>query len=205
MRIIIPYVFYHGKSKWKISKDFSSQFKIDNSLKKYVLNFKYLLFDTNDHNIKDNEKLKNNIFLFTAIILMKNIYRNDINLIEDIFTLWSKYGILNNGDNIIFFKYYIYHTQAIKRELIDKIIDERKLGGDDMPVTIASRLRDEGRDEGRVEGIEIGLKRGKKIAKEEVKLEEKIDIAKKMIDNGMEIKLISKMTGLSIEEINKLL
>ena len=44
----------------------------------------------------------------------------------------------------------------------------------------------------RAEGIEVGRK------------EEKIEIAKNMLKEGMDIKIISKLTNLSIEEIKKI-
>ena len=48
-RVIIPIVFYHGKSKWKIEKSLNQAMKVPEKLKKYVLNFEYLLFDTIPH------------------------------------------------------------------------------------------------------------------------------------------------------------
>ena len=48
--------------------------------------------------------------------------------------------------------------------------------------------REEGREEGRVEGRE----------------KEKIETAKKMLDLGIEVEMIKKVTSLSIEEIQKL-
>jgi uncharacterized protein YerC len=41
-------------------------------------------------------------------------------------------------------------------------------------------------------------------SKEEDKLEERVQIAKEMKNNGIEYNLISKCTGLSIDEIEKL-
>ncbi len=51
---------------------------------------------------------------------------------------------------------------------------------------------------------EKGLKEGVKIGKEEGRIEEKINLAKKSITEGLPISLISKLTGLSEEEIKRL-
>ena len=53
-----------------------------------------------------------------------------------------------------------------------------------------------GHESGLKEGIEQGLKEGHK--------EGLIEVAKNMLDQNLDIKLISKVTGISIEEINKL-
>lgn len=57
-----------------------------------------------------------------------------------------------------------------------------------------------GRKEGREEGREIGLELGRK----EGKNEEKMAIAKNMLDMGMALELISKATGMSVEELRDL-
>ncbi len=57
---------------------------------------------------------------------------------------------------------------------------------------------------GKREGIAIGEERGIKIGREEGKQKEKEEIAKKMLQEKMEIHLIAKLTGLSEEEIQKL-
>ncbi|WP_316812550.1 hypothetical protein [Pedobacter heparinus] len=53
-------------------------------------------------------------------------------------------------------------------------------------------------------GIRYAEKKAKEEGKEEGKLEEKIEIAKSLKDEGLSIELISKTTGLPIEEIEKL-
>ena len=53
---------------------------------------------------------------------------------------------------------------------------------------------------GRAEGEAIGLEKGKEAGK----LEEKIDNARKMKECGVDIHIISTVTGLSADEIEKL-
>ncbi len=67
---------------------------------------------------------------------------------------------------------------------------------------------DEGRKEGLKEGIkegrEEGIKEGRKAGREEGKVESKKEIAKNLLKEGVDIKIISSSTGLSKEEIEKL-
>ena len=57
-----------------------------------------------------------------------------------------------------------------------------------------------GMEKGMKKGIEKGIKEGI----EKGKKEEKIEIAKNALNDGINIETISKITGLSIEEIEKL-
>ena len=72
--------------------------------------------------------------------------------------------------------------------------------------------RETGREEGRKEGKEEGLKEGRKEGKEEgikegraegVK-QNSFDIAKRMLEKGIDIETISELTGLTEKEISEL-
>jgi len=47
LRVIIPLVFYHGKDPWQIPTQFAQQFAVADVFKRFLLNFEYVLFDTN--------------------------------------------------------------------------------------------------------------------------------------------------------------
>ena len=102
-------------------------------------------------------------------------------------------------------------TNDEERLIIDKIIE----GRNDY-YSAKNIAREEGREEGLKEGLDKGLKEGKeeglKKGKEEglkkgLKEGEKnksIEIAKNMLKDNVDINIISKYSGLSVEEINKL-
>ncbi len=62
----------------------------------------------------------------------------------------------------------------------------------------------EGLEEGKKEGLKEGLEEGKKEGLKEGKKESTIEIAKAMLNKNFEIKTISEITNLSIEEIENL-
>ena len=72
--------------------------------------------------------------------------------------------------------------------------------------------RETGREEGRKEGKEEGLKEGHKEGKEEGIKEgsekgakqKSFDIAKRMLEKGIDIETISELTGLTAEEVSML-
>ena len=80
--------------------------------------------------------------------------------------------------------YYLFHTvDENKKDDLFKIIDNTlQQGGNYM--TIAMKLKEEGKIEGKIEG--------------------RIKTAKRMKDLGFDFKVISEVTGLTIEEIEKL-
>ena len=53
LRVIIPVVFYHGEDAWRIPTQFVKQFAIGEEWKGFLLDFTYILFDTNAWNWQD--------------------------------------------------------------------------------------------------------------------------------------------------------
>ncbi|MDX5596480.1 MAG: transposase, partial [Wolbachia endosymbiont of Andrena labialis] len=69
----------------------------------------------------------------------------------------------------------------------------------DEQAVLAQKLDDateKGREEGKEEGIQIGHEKGRKA--------EKIEVAKNSLKAGVSIDVIAQITGLSIDEIQKL-
>ncbi len=64
--------------------------------------------------------------------------------------------------------------------------------------------RKEGRKEGREEGFKIGEEKGIKIGEERGKEEEIEQVVKKMVANGLDDEIVSRVTGLTLREVRKL-
>ncbi|RKX83135.1 MAG: hypothetical protein DRP57_08510 [Spirochaetes bacterium] len=145
LRVIIPLVFYHGRSKWNIPLCFKDNFNCDESLKEYLLNFKYILFDTNDLEIgsEKEKKFRQNVNLLTGIVLMKNVYYNNYSNLEYIINLWAETGLIKERELVIFFMKYIVETENIDAGKISKLLKE-KLKEEDVMPTIAQRWLREG-------------------------------------------------------------
>jgi predicted transposase YdaD len=62
----------------------------------------------------------------------------------------------------------------------------------------------QGKREGKQEGIAIGRQEGIALGKQEGVWEEKLNLAKQAIEEGLEISLIMRLTGLSESEIERL-
>jgi predicted transposase/invertase (TIGR01784 family) len=190
LRIIIPIVFYHGEKDWKIPQSFVDQFDVEDDVKRFLLDYRYFLFDakTWDFRTERNKELKDNVFLLTALAVMKYAYTNETVGIEEIFRFWHEKGFTKDIEDIMFFLIYISKTKKIDMKQLDKMLEKSKIDGGEIMQTLADRLRSE--------GIKIGEERGKKRGK--------VETAKRMLIDGVSIENIVKYTGLKEKEIEKL-
>ena len=190
LRIIIPIVFYHGEKDWKIPQSFVDQFDVEDDVKRFLLDYRYFLFDakTWDFRTERNKELKDNVFLLTALAVMKYAYTNETVGIEEIFRFWHEKGFTKDIEDIMFFLIYISKTKKIDMKQLDKMLEKSKIDGGEIMQTLADRLRSE--------GIKIGEERGKKRGK--------VETAKRMLIDGVSIENIVKYTGLKEKEIESL-
>jgi predicted transposase/invertase (TIGR01784 family) len=191
LRPIIPVVFYHGKEKWQVPDSFVDQFRVDKEIKQFMLDFRYILFDTNPWDFRDesNLELKDNVFLFTALVLMKAAFKNDPEAVSEIFHFWYDKGLIENKKMVLFFLTYIFHTQEIDRVKLKKMLVDSKIDGGDMMPTLAQQL------------IKEGEKRGEK--RGEVK--EKRETARRMLLNNFSVEQVVTITGLTEKEVKALM
>ena len=193
-RLILPIVFYHGKEKWGIPDFFIDIFDVpNNDIKRYLLNFSYVLFDTKEFDEKNKSRFGENLYLISVLIALKRaFYKDDFESVIKIIKNLNKAGYLENPELIGMLLGYILLTKNInKKKLIEIIYEENEQGGKKM-ITLTDIIREEALQEGKMEGLKEGERN------------KAIETARKMKQNGFEINLISEMTGLSKEEIEKL-
>ncbi|MCK4907983.1 MAG: Rpn family recombination-promoting nuclease/putative transposase [Spirochaetes bacterium] len=143
LRIIIPYVFYHGTARWKLPQNFSDQFSVPDEIKQFIPEYKYLLFDTSKWN-KDDPKyqgLKKNIFLITSLLLLKNIFTLELSSIDKIFELWRKMEYIKSVDLIVLELYYVSNTIDLSMGDLEKRIENAHLDKEKIMPTLAERMK----------------------------------------------------------------
>jgi predicted transposase/invertase (TIGR01784 family) len=155
LRVIIPLVFYHGKDPWQIPTQFVQQFPVADELKRFLLNFEYVLFDANqwDWESESSQPLKQNIYLLSAMLLMKAAFQQNIEIIRQVFRLWGQMGFVREKERINFLMIYIAETQDIPAPELTKMLEESKIKGEVAMPTLAQRLRDEGHLLGKQEDL----------------------------------------------------
>ena len=182
---IIPVIVYHGRQKWE-KKALSCFFDDpDAHFKDFIPDFDYILTDLSRYT---DEEIKNqvfdNLFLKTALLLMKNIYDNEklFTNLKDYFNLTKIYYEEEKGLKFLeaVIRYLFYTKDENKQEKIVKIIEQIPFRGEEIAMTIAEKY------------IHIGEEKGK------------IETAKNFYRLGLSIEQISEGTGLSLDEIKKL-
>ena len=196
LRVIIPIVFYYGQEKWTVPLQFIDHFKVVNDVKPYLLDFQYILFDATKWNFKEekHQELKDNVFLLTALALMKSSANEDMESIREIFRFWVERGFLDEKENIMSFMMFISETKQVEMDDLIKLLEETNMDGGDIMLTLADKLRKEGKKEGRLEGRQEGKQEGRQ--------ETIWEIIKNAFDMGLPLKAIEKLTGIPAEQIN---
>ena len=188
---VIPIIFYHGIKKWH-KKSFADYFENpDEILKTFIPHFDYQLIDTSNYTDVQIKELYENLQLQTGILLLKNIF-NEQKILEEANIIFSGINqLLQTREGEDFFEtivaYLLYATKIDTEKYIEtmKTISPKTT---DKFISTAMKLRMEGMEKGMEKGIKEGMEK----------------VALNMLKEGFENSLISKVTGLSITEIDKL-
>jgi len=200
---IFPVLFYTGNEEWKHSNEFEELIETKNKImSKYVPKFKYFELFLNKLDRNNVVKVKNLLNQVIAMDLSNNIDETIIiykEIVKELIDLTIEPQVKEQIKESIglFLKYF---SKNIK--LNDKEINEifSLNGGKGMLAEKMEKwikeIKQEGKQEGIEEGIEKGIEKGAYL--------EKINTAKELLLVGTEIRFISKITKLSIEEIEKI-
>ena len=196
-------VLYTGKQKWNVAKTFNEA-QVSSILEKAIEFAKYILVDINNYT---EEKLLETPSFMTKALLIEKAKDNEqiANYIEKIVEIINK-DKENYSDNMKeIFK--IMLTQIIKnkigKEKTDEFLKKLNIGCDkDMMAVFETiqqdnkRIYRRGKKDGIVEGIKKGISQGI--------MENSIAIAKKLLSRNNSKEEVAEITGLKIEEIEKL-
>jgi len=215
LSLIIPIIFYHGKEEWekrKLSEYFGG---IDESFKKFIPEFDYILSDLSkveDEKIKE-ELFKRDINKAFSLLLKYIFYIDKLKLhLEEIFEIIKPLiEDEKEGHYFITIITYLLNSSNISLSEIKEVVDKISEVGGEVMVTTAMRLRKEGKIEGKIEGKKEGLIEGEIKGKIEGRIEGKQNsiirqMAKKFGITEYEVKSIQscreeKRLDLALEEI----
>lgn len=206
-RIIIPFVFYHGKAGWKIPNSFQEQFPVNHVFKKYCLNYKYILFDTHrwDFDEEMKKSISRNIETFTSIMLLKSAFEKNIDFLVKVIDFLRQNDFLetegiDSNSHLIIILEYISQTRDITLDELNNIINKSGIEGDKIMPTLAQRLAEKGKKE----GIQIGLQEGIQKGLKEGMHKKAVETALSLLNEGMSVKKAAGITGLPEKEVLEL-
>lgn len=213
--IVIPLVFYNGKKPYPYSTDVFDLFGEHKALARETLLQPFHLIDVTQIPDEDLKKLQ---WAGVMEFVQKHIFDKDfIPILKELAPLLRNLEVINEKDYLFSTMTYIFETNVADTKEAAKIIRQSmsKSTGEEL-MTWAEQLKNEGfqeglfegemkgHDRGRFEGMLEGKLEGKQEGKLEGKLEEKQNIAKKLLQQGIDVNLIVAVTGLMPEELEQL-
>lgn len=175
-------MLYNGDGKWTAPIRFAELIEDHERLGRFSIDFEYFKIAENEYTKEDLLRIKN---IVSTLFLAESYYNIDL-LKEELLNLFDK-----ESDKVAVSLFLNWFKQLSEHGRIDSV-DYKSLE------KIYSN-----REEVK-EMLIASLEKEKKAIFQKGKEERNIEIAKKMIREGLEIAFISKITGLSEEEILKL-
>jgi predicted transposase/invertase (TIGR01784 family) len=191
---VFPILLYTGPDNWTIPSNIRDL--IDKRIpEKYIPSFEYYKIIEKD--IPDEVLLKLHNLISAIIYLEKRKDEKSLReAIDKVIELIKNENIIDIRMFTIWFRRMF--RQKVEVEEYNKITNLTEVNN--MLTAIADEIMEKGIKKGKIEGKLEGKIEGKI----EGKLEEKREVAKKLKDEGLDIALISRTTGLTEEEIEKL-
>ncbi|MBF0121609.1 MAG: Rpn family recombination-promoting nuclease/putative transposase [Desulfobacterales bacterium] len=158
---VLPLVFYHGRRKWTIKREFHDLFKEIGVFSKYIPNFSYELCDLTSYS---DEDIKGEVWLKASMLMIKHIFSEDLlKRFPDILRLLSDFTNSYTGLQYLqaFLKYVASGADHMTKEELQKIVPE-VLGakGGELMQTAAQSWIEEGIHIGEKQGEERGFQKG---------------------------------------------
>ena len=195
---IIPIVIYHGKDQWNY-KPMRVYFEnLDNELLRYIPEFDFHLINLNTI---PNEQITNfrNKFLAISTLLFKNSHlKKYVKKIED--NLIELFKLIDNQENNPFsisVILYIQNTDALKITEIISIFTRVSKNLNNVIMTTAQQLINQGINQGISQGINQGFNQGVEL--------NRIDTVKKGYLSGISNDLLVNISGLSMQQVEEII
>ena len=192
---VIPIVLYTGEEKWSIEKEYK---KIEAyigyaGIEELGIDLKYNLIDIND--LKIEELIKEETLVSKAIIIEKSKTKEEMKKYLEKVIVNIKEEQKDKMEQIMRYMIFPILKEKDTEELIEKMYENKEREVKGMNLLVANLMREEQelKRKARKEGESIGEKRGERKGIRKKK--------KKMKEKGLELSLISAVTGLKIEEI----
>ena len=204
--VLIPAVFYHGRTRWKHKISFQQAFlgpffeKIPNSFKKSMLNWRARFIDTKAIEDEELRKWLENPRSKASWVAksMDKIWflRHDFKLLRKLSL--GIFRVFKNREELLSFSKY-FGSAGVSKKDWEKIEEEAKQKGLLKKGGLMAGFRDV-EQEIRMEGIQQGMQEGMQQGWQERNYE----VVSNMLREKADTAFISKVTGMPVKEIKKL-
>ena len=208
--MIIPLVIYHGKDRWNIKNtlgELITGYKdLPTDLQKYIPDYEYLIYDISKYT---DEEIKGEAQLRILLTIFRDIFiKNNKELQESINRAVEYLQELEDRQTGIeyfetFIRYVFNARKSLTKRDVEKMIEELEKTypeGSKVMMTIIERFKEEGKEEGMLKGIAVGMEKGMEVGAKK----NKVEVVRNAINEGIEVSLIAKLTGLTKTEVEKI-
>ena len=216
--VLIPAVFYHGRSRWKHKISFQQAFlgeffeKIPNSFKKSMLNWHARFIDTKDIEDEELRKWLENPRSKASWVAksMDKIWflRHDFKLLRKLSL--GIFRLFKNREELLSFSKY-FGSAGVSKKDWEKIEKEAKQKGLLKKGGLMAGFRDveqeirmEGIQQGMQQGIQQGIQQGMQQGMQQGWQERNYEVVSNMLKKNTDVDFISEVTGMPVKEIKKL-
>lgn len=195
--LVVPILFYQGpKSPWPYSLNWQNMFN-EPEMAKTLYSNEFPLVDLTV--IPDNKILQHQRIAMLEL-LQKHIRQRDLGeLLEQLITLLSQQSLSHSQLDVLINYMLKAGNTADPGALIRQLARSAPQYKDQL-MTIAEWLE----EKGRTEGIQLGLQQGLEEGEAKGRLIAARAIARKMLEDGMDTAVITRLTGLSADALSRL-
>ncbi|MEF2229270.1 MAG: Rpn family recombination-promoting nuclease/putative transposase [Candidatus Cardinium sp.] len=184
---IINICVYNGKEPYKGATNLRTIFPELDSIQEYMFQGFHLV---DLYSMSDNELSSYNKAACATMVLKQGIHRDFCDWIikqQKLFVDLEKQGYISYIHEVI---WYMLAVDDHKH-LLD-LINQFHSKLEEVAMSVAEKLRQEGQEKGKLMGIQIGQEKGK------------LDIAKALLSEGESIERVIRLTGLSRSQLKGL-
>jgi len=195
--LVIPVLFYQGKrSPYPYSMNWLTLF--DESEQAAVLyGGKFPLVDVT---IIPDEEIMQHRSMAALTLLQKHIRQRDLNTLLDQLVTLMLTEFMTGQQVMALINYMLQAGETPDVKALIRELAQRVPQHEDELMTLAQQLEQIGRKQGLEQGLEQGLAQGRQLGEQEASLK----IARNLLENGMDVASVMKMTGLSEDELKQI-
>ncbi|MFN2097053.1 Rpn family recombination-promoting nuclease/putative transposase [Pantoea agglomerans] len=191
--LVIPVLFYTGKrSPYPYSTRWLDEFE-DPSLAENLYGSTFPLVDVT---VIPDEEIMGHRSMAALTLLQKHIHQRDIATLTDRLATLLMADYLSSPQVTALIHYLLQAGESADSEAFVRELAQRVPQHGDALMTIAQQLEQKGIEK----GIQLGEQRGIEKGRNEGKLE----VARTMLQNGIDRNTVIKMTGLSEDELSQI-
>jgi len=194
--LVYPMVIYHAERPYPYSTDIRDTVIAPRELIDHYFLKPFQLIDLGQI---DDEELKQHAWVGVTEFVLKHIFARDVlPYLQDIAELLRRIAHSGGRDYVsIVLQYALERGELRDKQAFFELINTQispEVG--DKIITLAEQLIDEGMTKGLQEGLQKGLQEGHQKGK--------LEVAQRLLSEGIELTFVAKMTGLSLESLEVL-